>query len=264
MKIDAIVLAGSENKGKLTEISSCRYEALIPIHGRSMISYVIAALRTSEKVGNIAVVGPGELRSSLAEDIALVPSADSFSDNIQRGVGHFSHRERVLLVTSDIPLLHREALEDFLQRCGDFSKDIYYPIVSREANERRFPGVPRTYVRTKDGVFTGGNIMLVSPAAVRECKDTVERIVALRKKPWILFRMLGFWFIVRFVFRRAALREFERRVEEILDVKASAVVSPYPEIGTDVDKPADWALACRELAPAADQKEALPCGEVSE
>ena len=43
--------------------------------------------------------------------------------------------------TGDIPLLTPEAVDDFLSRCQGVSADIYYSIVSKEANEAAYPGV---------------------------------------------------------------------------------------------------------------------------
>ena len=38
MQVDAIVLAGAKNDGKLLEISACEFEALIPINEQPMIN----------------------------------------------------------------------------------------------------------------------------------------------------------------------------------------------------------------------------------
>ena len=45
MRIDAVVLAGAKNDGKLQQADPAEYEALIDIHGRVMLDYVLAALR---------------------------------------------------------------------------------------------------------------------------------------------------------------------------------------------------------------------------
>jgi hypothetical protein len=42
--------------------------------------------------------------------------------------------------------------------------------------------------------------------------------------------------------------EIEARVEEILGMKGAGILSLYPEIGVDVDKPSDLALARALLA----------------
>ncbi|NLM69130.1 MAG: hypothetical protein GX177_03905, partial [Firmicutes bacterium] len=51
MQVDAIVLAGAKNDGKLQEVSSCQYEALIKINDKPMLCYVINALKSSAYIG---------------------------------------------------------------------------------------------------------------------------------------------------------------------------------------------------------------------
>lgn len=255
MKIDAFVLAGAKNNGRLREISDVNEEALIPIHGRPMLQYVLDALQSSNMIGEIAVGGPEELRPFLPDAVTLVPAQGSFSENVQVGAEYYRDKERTLLVTSDIPFLHKEAVEDFLQRCADHQADVYYPIVSKEANDQRFPGVTRTYFTIREGVFTGGNMLLIHPQTIIDCAGTVQQVVELRKKPLKMFQLLGPLFILRFLFRRLSLPDVEKRVQAIFGVNGKGIISPYPEIGTDVDKPSDWHLACRELS-AATAKEA--------
>jgi len=53
MTIDAIILAGSLNDGKLKDSSPVLYEALITIGKKAMIEYVIDALLNSSNIGKI-------------------------------------------------------------------------------------------------------------------------------------------------------------------------------------------------------------------
>lgn len=248
MKVDAMVLAGSRNIGKLQAVSDQEYEALIPVANRPMFTYVLDALRQSEVIERIVVVGPKALKSYLKSDEELVESAESLSQNIQRGINKLEEQRKVLIVTSDIPFIHKEAIEDFLKRCQGLDGDLFYPVVSRQANEKSFQGVERTYVQLKDGVFTGGNITLVSPKVIKRSEALINKTVSMRKKPWQLSRMLGFLFIIKFLLHKLTISEIEERVHDILGVKGVAVVSPYPEIGVDVDKPSDWHLAERVLS----------------
>lgn len=249
MQVDAIVLAGAENDGKLRGASPSAHEALIEIDGRPMVEYVIAALRESGRVRRIVAVGPdpelGRAISGLG--VHFVPCGQRMVENIRIGIQHLAPGRQVLIVTSDIPLLTGAALEDFLVRCEARRADIYYPVIRREVNEAKFPGVRRTYVRLRDGVFTGGNLVLLEPAIVERCHQVIERAVAMRKKPWQLSRLLGPKFIVKFICNQLTLSEIEERVEKILGFLGVAVVTPFPEIGIDVDKPSDLDLVRRFL-----------------
>jgi len=210
-----------------------------------MISYVIEALRNTPRIKDIVVVGPDVLADILPSGVRLIQSGDSLTDNILRGAEALKGSPKVLLVTSDIPFIHREAVEDFLDRCAELQADLYYPIISKEANEQVFPGCVRTYVTLKEGTFTGGNMVLATPAVLSNSKALVQQVVVFRKKPWRLARLLGFSFFLKFFLKRLSLSELEKRASQLLGVRGVAVISPYPEIGTDVDKPSDLELAER-------------------
>lgn len=244
MNVEAVVLAGADNHGKLGSVSSANYEALIPLCGRPMVHYVVDALKDAKSVGRIVVVGPVDALRASGEmsGVDLVQSGDSMVNNIRIGIDFLKPAGPVLIVTSDIPLIKAEAIDDFVSRCERTAAEIYYPIVSRETNEAEFPGVKRTYVRLKDGVFTGGNLALLEPEIIAACEDMISRAVAMRKKPWQLSRLLGFKFIFKLLFNRLTLAEIEERVHRVLGFRGVGVVSPYPEVGIDVDKPEDLQL----------------------
>lgn len=243
MKVDAVVLAGARNDGLLQEVSECEWEALVPVSGKPMFLYVIDALRQTDKVCEIVVVGPEELKEYLDDDIKLVTPANDLTSNVILGIEHLSGENKVLLVTSDIPFVTSEAINDFIVRCSDLSSDVYYPVVSKEANEKMFPKVQRTYFRLAEGTFTGGNLILVNPEAIKKYHSVVKQTIALRKKPWKLVRLLGCGFIIKFMFHKLTLSEIERRAEKIFGFSGVLIISPYPEIGVDIDKPSDWRLA---------------------
>lgn len=244
MKVEAIVLAGASNSGALGSVSDASHEALILLEGRPMIHYVLDALRSAPSIARILVVGPVAFLEKYGglEGVELHESGSSMVENLQIGIERLKPSGPVLVVTSDIPLLTAEAIEDFVHRCEEVQADIYYPIVSRDVNEARFPGVKRTYVHLKEGVFTGGNMVLIKPEIVASCREMIAKAVAMRKNPVQLSRLLGFAFILKLLLNRLTLREIEERVRIILGFRGVAVISPYPEVGIDVDKPEDLQL----------------------
>ncbi|MDI9419447.1 MAG: NTP transferase domain-containing protein [Firmicutes bacterium] len=248
MQVDAIVLAGAKNDGKLREVSSSPYEALIPINGRPMVNYVIDALKGSAQIRRIVVVGYPEFKGQIDDDAVLLECGESLVENIEIGLNYLGTENHVLVVTSDIPMLASAAVDDFLARCQGQSQDLFYPIVSKDANEAVYPGVARTYVKLKDGTYTGGNMVLVAPKFVQGSKQVIQRVVVLRKKPFDIVKLLGFRILVKFIFRCLRIAEVERRVKHLFGINATAVITSYPQIGTDVDKPSDWELAQRVLS----------------
>ncbi|HEX3031467.1 MAG TPA: NTP transferase domain-containing protein [Bacillota bacterium] len=241
--LEAIVLAGGPNEGLLQECSTAPKEALIPIAGRHMVEYVLRALEETEAVASIVVVGISreDLKYQSTKPVRWVPGGRDLLTSMEQGL-HEARGERVLLVTGDIPLINPSIIESFLEQCGDGRADLYYPVVSREDSESRFPGVVRTYAIFREGHYTGGNIFLVNPAVVSRWRDKLGRGTELRKSPWKLCRLLGLGFLVKYLCRSLSLRELETKAMQMFSLDAKIVVTHHPEIGVDVDKPGDLRL----------------------
>jgi GTP:adenosylcobinamide-phosphate guanylyltransferase len=248
MRIDAVVLAGAKNDGKLQQADPAEYEALIDIHGRVMLDYVLAALRGCEEIDRIVVVGPDCLAAHVrTPDIEYVRYGETMFDNLRLGIDSLQSDAKVLIVTSDIPLIAPEAIQDFIRRCDAVEADVYYPITTKEVNERKYPGVHRTYVTLQEGIFTGGNLVLLSPEFVEHKQHLIIKAIMMRKKPWQLARLLGFKSFVHMMTNKLSIKEIEARVERNMGFKGVGIVSPYPEVGIDVDKPSDLELALAVL-----------------
>ena len=101
--------------------------------------------------------------------------------------------------------------------------------------------------KTKEGLFTGGNIMMMDAEVIPAALAKGREIFAKRKKPLELVKMLGVGFIFKFLFHRLTLADVEERGSLVVGFNGKAVVSAYAEIGMDVDKPEDYQLACKYL-----------------
>ncbi|MHB8157231.1 MAG: NTP transferase domain-containing protein [Desulfocucumaceae bacterium] len=246
--VDAMVLAGSRNDGPLKQCSSAPYEAMIAIGRKTMVDYVIDALRSSKRIDRIVVLGPpGVPGFCEREDVKVVTAEGDLVENIVKGVEFLKDAQRVLLATCDIPLITSKAIEDFLDRCGNGEAEIYYPVVPREAVEKSFSNVTRTYVTLKEGDFTGGNLFLIDPRAVSRCIDVARQVFESRKSPLRLSRLIGLTFVLRFMLRMVTLSEAQEKASGLLGLKGQVVVSSYPEVGVDVDKPSDLELVNKVL-----------------
>ncbi|MFZ5646214.1 MAG: NTP transferase domain-containing protein [Bacillota bacterium] len=246
--VDALVLAGSRNDGPLKQCSSVPYEAMITIGRKAMVEYVIDALKSCKRIGRIVVVGPPGVPGFCdRDDIQVVKAEGSLMENVARGVKYLPGAERVLLATCDIPLITSQAIEDFLDKCGNRTAEVYYPVVPREVVEKNFLNVRRTYVTLKEGDFTGGNLFLIDPGAVNRCMEMGQQLVDARKSPIRLSRLMGVPFLLKFMLRMVTLKEAEEKASALLGVEGAVVVTTYPEVGVDVDKPSDLELVSKVL-----------------
>lgn len=247
---DAIILAGGEKRKQFLNLSHQPYEALIEIAGQPMVTFVANALAACGAVRRIFIVGPeAALRQcEFPPQTTILPGGRTIMETIQIGMEALGHKQKVLVVTADIPLLTADAVNDFLLQCSRVDADFYYPIVAKELNERRYPTTRRTYVRLREGTFTGGNIFLVNPDIVSRSLAVANRIIENRKKPLTLCGILGWTFILKFLLGTLCLAEVENRVSELLRLRGAVVHSRFPELGIDVDKPSDLELVRARIA----------------
>lgn len=253
MQYDAVILAGGENSGDLKKIAPYDNEALIIIGNYPMIYYVYKALRRSPKIRNIIVSGPVEaLRNLLGreEKLSFVGSGEDVIESLANAVQLLDKSgatERILVMPTDIPFITPEAIDDFLICSEQMEADFFYPLTSRDVNEAKFPGVVRTYVKLREGIFTGGNLFVVRHKVIGSCIEIAREIIARRKNPLAIARIFGFSIMLKYLLGRLNIRQAEKRFQEVLGIRGKAIISPYAEVGVDVDKPSDLELALKYL-----------------
>lgn len=239
--VPAVVLAGGAISPDLAAITGAPCRAMIPLAGRPMVEYVLRALRSATCISQIALVGPEELGAGVQDGLydVAAPSGPTLAESLFSGFQALGARSHTLAVTGDLPLLTAEAVNDFVSRALGSGADVNYSVIPREDCERRFPGGRRTYARLKEGSFTGGNCTLLRADVMEEKEELVRRLYHARKSVLRLAGMLGMSFVLRLAAGSLSIEDVERRAAHILGVKAKAIISHYPEIGFDVDKPAD-------------------------
>ncbi|MCF8010122.1 MAG: nucleotidyltransferase family protein [Clostridiales bacterium] len=247
--IEALVLAGSRNEGELRYCSSASYEALIPLGAKYMVEYVVDALSAANSIGKIVIVGPGKELADRYDfnNIQVVNPEGDMVQNALTGLKYLESSTRILVVTADIPLITPGAVDDFVSLCGDQQADLYYPVIPREVINNYFGVNKRTYVNLKDGVFTGGNIFLLNPVMVSQCISKGEKLINARKSPLKLCRLVGFIFLIKYLMKIVTLHSATRKASSLLEINGKAVISMYPQLGIDVDKPGDYDLVSKNL-----------------
>src|SRR4030067_825271 len=129
------------------------------------------------------------------------------------GLGPGVPHQGVLPLPSASPPPPPQAVEDFLFACENNSADFHYAIVPQDAVERAYPGARKTFVRVVDGTFTGGSVMLFNPAVVDRVRTFVDKVIAARKKPWLLAQVFGWSVVMKFASGRPSIAEMQRSEE---------------------------------------------------
>jgi len=247
-RLDAVVLAGGVERGDLFEETGVAYRPLLEVGGRPIIQRVLAALRGAMAVGEVVLVAPSPVQAVVGDEAVdrRVIAADSFVENIANGVEAVApEAEFVLVVTGDLPLLTSAAINDLCQQALVARAEAVYPIIPRESSERAFPGGRRTYARLREGVFTGGNGVVLARDFVSRRRQLIDRLYGARKNPFRLASIFGLGFVFGLITGRLTLPHLEARAGEIIHGRVAAVISSYPELGFDVDKLDDLRVARR-------------------
>ena len=259
--MDAVILGGGSLKdtgaADAPVSSAATGKALLKLDGREMIEYIIDALDGIKRIRRTIIVAPDSaLNSSWAGRVnAVIPTVGSAIDNGVTAINYLKDHgpglsKYTLFMTCDIPLITTEAIDDFLDRCLASDDDVYYPVIRKEVIEAKYPETKRTYASLRDGTITGGNFALMEPEIILANLKLLEDAYAARKSVVKVFRLLGVKFIVKYLAHTLSIKDIEQRVNKIVNAKTKVIVTPYPEAGIDVDKPADIELVTKVLATA--------------
>jgi molybdopterin-guanine dinucleotide biosynthesis protein A len=262
-RVTAIVLAGGSAGAAFQAAAGVTNRAMAEIlPGRTMLDLIVDALRGSRTTGRIVIVGDVTLNSG-GETIDIAAPGDSLVDNIFRGLEAAGAREqdRVLLVGSDIPFIDPEAVDECVGNAIASGADFCYPIVPMAEYNRVYSRMKRTTVKAREGEFTGGNMILVRAGILTANPDAIRGAYAGRKSVTRIGKMLGWGLLLRIVVSQIAfpclltVPLLETAVGKVFGagVTAKAIVVSHPSIGTDIDDPADIAIARELLGETAQQ-----------
>jgi GTP:adenosylcobinamide-phosphate guanylyltransferase len=242
--VTAVVLAGGGAEEAFEAAAGVAHRALAEVGGRPMIATVLDALRGSRAIGRVILIGGPEVAAAGAVD-ALLPSAGGLVENVMQGMRACGDAGFALLVTADLPFLTTEAVDALIEAGVASGAGFCYPVIGKEENERRFPGMRRTYVRLAEGIFTGGNLFFTRPAVLLAQEERIRRAYAWRKQPWRLTFLFGPTVLWRLYRGTLTLAQLEARASQVFGVPVRALVLPYAELGADIDRPEDLEAARR-------------------
>ncbi len=243
--ITAVVLAGGAPDDVARTEHGAINKAFIHIAGTTMVERTLRAIRSSPRIGNIIVVAPPAAQGNPA--IALADECRDDGDKIRVSLRNGLHElppdEIVLVSTSDLPILNKECVDDFIARALSFDADLGYGCLERRVHMARFPEVPHTGAHLRHGTYCGGGFIAIKPRVLKKLEGFIEALGAARKNPLALASLFGWDVLLRFAIRRLSIASAERRASQLLGASVRAIPSPYAETAVNVDRVSDIALA---------------------
>lgn len=243
--LDAVVTAGGDparDADLLASAQGAPVKAMIAHRGKTLLEYVTLALLGTGRIRRVVVVGlPSEHRLDLGPAVSYLADHGGLVENADAGVAHLVSlgdcSERIVLASSDIPLITPEIVCDLIDQCLPVDADYCYAIVRQEVMERAFPGSGRTFIPLGDGRFAGGDLGLLKPSILRVRRDVLNELIGHRKTFWKQVRAVGLSTLVLLLIRRLTIAHLERRCHKVLGILGRAVICPHAEVAMDVDKP---------------------------
>jgi GTP:adenosylcobinamide-phosphate guanylyltransferase len=243
---DALVLAGGRPDPALPQ--GVPNKAFISLCGRPMVEFVLQALRAAASVNRILLVGPDPLPPGIAGHDVAIGERGALLDNVAEGLAGAGEGTPVLAAAADIPLLTPSVVDAFVEAASALDAECVYGVVRKEDVRRELPGVRKTYVRLRDGTFTGGSLMLLDPGAFARARVAIAHAIRARKQPWTLARMFGLRTLLGLLTGTLRIPELEQRAFLLTGIRARALICRTPEIALDVDTPEMLAAVGARLA----------------
>lgn len=259
----AVVLAA--NRGgddPVAAMAGCSHKCLVPVGGQAMLARVLRALAASDSVGamavsidDAAVLGNSDEIAALIErhDIALIDAAETPSISVTHAVDVLAgdvlagavpagaapaEPWPILITTADVPLLSPGMVDHFCGEARATAADLAVGLASATVVLEKYPDAMRTFMRFRDGRYTGCNLFALMTPAAMAAITFWRRVEADRKRPWRIFKTFGPLAMVRFLAGGATLDAAMGAASARLGLTAAAVKMPYADAAIDVDKPA--------------------------
>jgi GTP:adenosylcobinamide-phosphate guanylyltransferase len=245
--VTALVLAGQRGGGgpdPMAAAAGVSHKALLPVAGVPMLLRVVSALRASPALGRVVVSieAPEETLSGLGglDGALLRAAAASPARSAAAALGEFG--APLLVTTADHALLTPAMVEHFLAAVPERAAAAA-ALARRETVLAAYPDTRRTWLRFRDGAFSGCNLFLLADAeAGARAVGLWRRVEAERKRPLAMARLLGPVTLLRFALGRLTLPGALEALGRRCGAHLAAVEMPFADAAVDVDRPGDLAL----------------------
>ncbi len=257
LRFSALVLAGDRQANDpVAALGGQGCKALTKVQGIPMLHRVLAALRASDRVADITLVGPS--RQALNNDqrihtllgrgeiFALEPASTPSASTLL-GLLHVKTRP-VFVTTADHALLRPEIIDYFLDRSRSSGCDVCVAVTPLGTVMAMFPGHRRTAIKLQGGPYCGSNMFAFMTPQSEKLAAFWRSVEEQRKNPRkVIASALGLIATLKYLMGTLSLEQAMQRISSTVGLKIGAVVMPFAEAAVDVDSISDHALVERFL-----------------
>jgi len=236
------------------------YKAIIKIDKKPMVNYVVEALAESTYVNNIYIVGEKDKLNKInfsrrKEKIRFVDDKGSFIDNLIEG-GNKVKSDKILFSTSDIPLIKKEHINDFIENCFEREDGtIYISYYTKESNNYNLKANYPARIEGKH--LRNGCIFMINRDFLNEISKKGELYEAIsplygeRKKGlWPYLKLVKIYIptivLIKYIFNNLTIKYAEKAISNKLTKRINKKtgnnltcniygIESVPEVGIDID-----------------------------
>ncbi|MFT5388173.1 MAG: GTP:adenosylcobinamide-phosphate guanylyltransferase [Candidatus Omnitrophota bacterium] len=241
-----MILAGGEDEAWCHQYGY-KTKPFLPLNGKPMLERVLQAFHASQYIDKIVVVGPKELDQldCMKYVHRRVSSGRSFIENLLRGIFHvktfiykwaFNHNG-YLVSFCDAAFLTTDVIDYTINTIDKHKPCLALHYVAKETIMKgKYLGENRTFMYIAGKPYTGANIYYVHK--FRFIFRVLKDLMAMRR-----FRKQPSKMLQHLECEGKPFSYIEVVLSKMMKAKAKIFVSPYAEMGVDIDKPIDYELA---------------------
>jgi CTP:molybdopterin cytidylyltransferase MocA len=250
---NAIVLAGQRpGKDPVAEAAGVACKSFAPIGDRPMVHRVLDTLAAARQVGSLVLCGPSqsiidqepELKARIERgEVKWIANHSTPSISTYHALQSLPPDTPILVTTADHALLSTQIVDYFCAEARRIKCDVVVGLTPYEGVVSAFPETKRTAMKFKDGAYCSCNLFaFLNPRAHRAARFW-RQIEQQRKKPLKMMRILGWRAVVRYLMGRTSLDQGLEQISRKLQIRARAILLPFPEAAVDVDTIDHWKFA---------------------
>ncbi len=227
-------------------------KALISVHGKPCIQWVLDAILTMQKNPEIKkqfsihsiLLGTDVLQNQGITDqfdtYVSSPETNKLSDNVRLGM-KASQGEYTLIITGDIPCIEMEHLQSLLSPIQDYPDiDLFVPIIEKSSVDQLFPGSHRTYGKIKEGSVKVANCFLIRKDGFPKIDAIMNQFIENRKSVIKLAFHFGIFNLIKLVVTKSiSIPELEKAFLKASGIQVKGIFTEYAQLAVDIDKQSD-------------------------
>lgn len=253
--MDVLVIAGGipGPDDPLFPFTEGKPKALVDVAGKPMGQWMLDAVSGAKHTEQVVVVGLEEdCGLHCAKPLHFISDQGGILDNALAGMQRIQEispvAEQALVLPGDTPAITSQMIDWRIEQTQGADVDFDFAAIERDVMETRYPGSSRSFIRLKDVEVCGADMHVVRPSLVVEV-ELWERLAGARKSIFKQAALIGFDTLILILTRSMTLKGAEKLVSRRLGIVGRATLSPYAEIGMDVDKPFQLEIMRQDLSP---------------